>query len=167
METDLIVRFTIVIGVSGGCAALRFKVPAGALIGSMLAVAVMNVALGTAYMPTTWKFYTQVSTGAYLGAKLSRADLRDMKRIVKPAVLLAAVMLAFTTVVGILICQISDLTPAASMFGVAPAGIADMALIAEDMGADSIKIAGMHTLRLIGVVALYPAIIGFLVRLLS
>ena len=32
---------------------------------------------------------------------------------------------------------------------------------------DSIKIAGMHTLRLIGVVILYPTIIGLLVHLLT
>ena len=42
-----------------------------------------------------------------------------------------------------------------------------MALIAEDMGADSVKVAGMHIVRLVGIVALYPLIIHVLMTTLN
>jgi len=166
METDVIVRLllTIAVGMVGGYIALRLKVPAGALIGSMLTVAVMNVALGTAYMPMTWKFYTQVSTGAYLGAKISRADLQDIKVIVKPAVILAAVMLVFTTVVGILICQISDLTPATAMFGVAPAGITDMTLASMEFDSEPSIVALIQTVRIVFTICMMPPMIKLIER---
>lgn len=48
--------------------------------------------------------------------------------------------------------------------GTTPGGLTDMALIAADLGADSTKVAGMQMLRLVSVIALYPTIIGWLVR---
>lgn len=155
---------TIAVGMIGGYAALRLKVPAGALIGSMLVVAVMNVAFGTAYMPAAWKFYTQVSTGAYLGAKISRADLRDMKIIFVPALILAAVMLAFTTAVGILICRISDLTPATALFAVAPAGITDMTLASMEFDSEPSIVALIQTVRIVFTICMLPPMIKLIER---
>ena len=38
-----------------------------------------------------------------------------------------------------------------------------MTLIAADLGADGVKVAGMHMFRLVSVIALYPTIIHVLV----
>ena len=54
-----------------------------------------------------------------------------------------------------------------ALFASAPGGVTDMALIAEDMGADSTKIAGMHSLRLITVIILFPSLIGGLIHILG
>ncbi|MBR3561399.1 MAG: AbrB family transcriptional regulator [Oscillospiraceae bacterium] len=155
---------TIAAAMAGGYAALRLKVPAGALIGSMLVVAVINVAFGTAYMPTSWKFYTQVSTGAYLGAKISRADLREMRMILKPAILLAIVMLAFTTAVGILIVRVSDLTPATALFAVAPAGITDMTLASMEFDSEPSIVALIQTVRIVFTICMLPPMIQLIER---
>ena len=166
LDSTLLVRLavTIAAAIIGGTVALRLKVPAGALIGSMLVVAVINVAFGVAYMPTTWKFYTQVSTGAYLGAKISRADLRELRIILKPAVILAAVMLAFTTAVGILICQVSDLTPATALFAVAPAGITDMTLASMEFDSEPSIVALIQTVRIAFTICLLPPMIKLIER---
>lgn len=166
MSGELWVRLAVTIAVAmvGGYTALRLRVPAGALIGSMLVVAVLNVALGTAFMPTGWKFYTQVSTGAYLGAKISRADLRDLKIIFKPAVILAVVMLAFTTAVGILICRISDLTPATALFAVAPAGITDMTLASMEFDSEPSIVALIQTVRIVFTICMLPPMIKLIER---
>ena len=166
MDSELWIRLAVTIAVAmvGGYAALRLRVPAGALIGSMVVVAVMNVALGSAYMPAGWKFYTQVSTGAYLGAKISRADLRDLKIIFKPAVILALVMLAFTTAVGILICRITDLTPATALFAVAPAGITDMTLASMEFDSEPSIVALIQTVRIIFTICMLPPMIKFIER---
>lgn len=167
MDTEQAVRLavTIAVAMAGGYTALRLKVPAGALIGSMLVVAVMNVALGAAYMPVGWKFYTQVSTGAYLGAKISRADLRNLRVILKPAVILAAVMLAFTTAVGVVICRISDLTPATALFAVAPAGITDMTLASMEFDSEPSLVALIQTVRIVFTICMLPPMIKLIERL--
>ena len=54
--------------------------------------------------------------------------------------------------------------PVTALFACAPGGLTDMALIAADLGADSSKVAAMQMMRLVSVIALYPTIIGWLVR---
>ena len=65
---------TIAAAMAGGYLALRLRIPAGALTGSMIAAAALNILFNTAYVPPGWKFYTQIATGAYIGAKISRED---------------------------------------------------------------------------------------------
>ena len=158
---------TIAVAMVGGYAALRLHVPAGALIGSMVVVAVLNVASGTAYMPVSWKFYTQISTGAYLGAKISKADAVGLKIILKPAVILAVVMLAFTIVVGVAIEQVSDLTIATALFAIAPAGITDMTLASMEFDAEPSIVALIQTIRIVFTICLFPPMIRAIEKLQS
>ena len=101
---------TICTAVAGGCIALKLRVPAGALIGAMLSTAVLNLTFQAAYMPGEVKFFTQVATGVYIGAKISRSNLGDLRAILRPALLLLAMMLTFAATVGTLIYSISDLS---------------------------------------------------------
>ena len=150
---------TICVAIIGGCVGLKLRVPAGAMIGSMLAVAAFNVAFEVAWMPAGLKFYTQVATGAYLGAKVTRKDAETLKMILKPAVLLVTVMLIYSMGVGWLIHSISELTIATALFSMAPAGITDMTLAAMDFDAEPSIVALIQTLRLIFTICLLPPII--------
>ena len=165
MDQEMTVRLaaTIAAAVIGGLAAIKLKVPAGALIGSMVAVAVMNVVLDNAYIPVDWKFYTQISTGAYIGAKISRADVRGMRSILKPAVLLALAMITVTAGMGILIWRTTDLSPATALFGIAPAGITDMTLASMEFDAEPSVVALLHTVRIFFTICIMP----FMIRLIE
>ena len=44
--------FTLLVAVAGGLLAQKIKVPAGAMIGAMVAVAALNIVTGQAYLPT-------------------------------------------------------------------------------------------------------------------
>ena len=151
---------TVCVGAVGSAIALRRRIPAGALIGAMVAVMAFNVIFGSAYMPQTLKFYTQIATGAYIGAKISRTDASNLRFILKPAVLLSAVMLVFTVCVGCVICAISDLSVPTALFSMAPAGITDMTLACMDFedGEPSV-VALIQTVRIIFVILLIPPII--------
>ena len=161
------ILLTACTAVLGGCAGLKLRLPAGALIGAMASTAAMNLLFQAAYMPTEVKFFTQVATGVYIGAKISRSNLGDLRSILRPALVLLAIMLSFAAAMGTLIYSISSLSVPTALFAMAPGGITDMALIAEEMGADSVKVAGMHIVRLIGIVALYPLIIQALMLFLK
>lgn len=150
---------TLCVGFIGAYIGLRHKVPAGALVGSMIAVMIFNILFDAAYMPQGLKFYTQVATGAYVGAKISREDALSLRHIVRPAAILSAVMLVFTVAVGMLICRISDLTVATALFAMAPAGIADMTLASMDFDAQPSVVALIQTLRVIFTILLMPPII--------
>lgn len=150
---------TIAAAMAGGYLALRLRIPAGALTGSMIAAAALNILFNTAYVPPGWKFYTQIATGAYIGAKISREDAAGLRIIIKPAVILSAVMISFTVGVSLIICQISDLTIATALFGTAPAGITDMTLASMEFDAEPSVVALLQTARIIFTICLMPPII--------
>lgn len=150
---------TICTAVAGGYIALKLRVPAGALIGAMLSTTVLNLAFQAAYMPAEVKFFTQVATGVYIGAKISRSNLGDLRAILRPALLLLAMMLTFAATVGTLIYSISDLSVPTALFAMAPGGITDMTLASMDFGAESSVVALIQTLRVICTTALLPVLI--------
>jgi len=147
----------------GAFIALKRKVPAGALVGAMLATILFNILFQSAYMPKWLKFYTQVATGAYVGARITREDACALRHILKPALILSCMMLCFTVGTGVVICQVSELTVATALFAMAPAGIADMTLASMDFDAQPSVVALIQTLRLIFIVCLLP----FLIRRVS
>jgi len=150
---------TIAVSMIGAWIALRCKVPAGALIGAMLGTIVLNLTCEMAYMPMGLKLYTQIATGAYVGAKISKSDAQGLRTIMKPAMILSGVMLCFTVAVGWLICRISDLTVATALFSMAPAGITDMTLASMDFDAEPSVVALIQTMRIIFTICLLPPII--------
>ncbi len=153
------ILLTSCVAVLGGCVGLKLRLPAGALIGSMLATAVLNVAFESACMPPELKFYTQVATGVYIGAKISRENLRELREIIWPALLLVVIMLAFAVGVGGFIYSISDMTIATALFAMAPAGITDMTLASMDYDAESSVVALIQTLRIIFTISILPSVI--------
>ena len=161
MDQEMIIWLiaTIAVAMIGGLVAIKLKVPSGALIGAMVAVAIMNVAFDKAYIPTGWKFYTQISTGAYIGAKISRADVRGMRSVIKPALILAAVMIVVTAGMGILIWKTTDLSPATALFGIAPAGITDMTLASMEFDSEPSIVALLHTIRIFFTISIMPLMI--------
>lgn len=154
---------TFLVAFLGGYMGIRYRIPAGALVGSMIAVAVFNVAFESAFMPVQLKMYTQIATGTYLGAKISKTDLINLKQLLKPAVILCCVMVAFTLMVGFLICAVSDLSVPTALFSMAPAGISDMTLASMDFeDSDPAVVALIQTLRIIFTICTLPPLIKWI-----
>ncbi len=148
--------FTILVAFVGAFVGTKLRIPAGTLLGSMIAVAVYNIMFGLAYMPGGVKFYTQIATGAFIGAKLKRKDILDLREIIKPAILLTLVMLCFTISTGLLIKRISTLTIATSLFAMAPAGVVDMTLASMDFDAEPSIVALIQAVRIAFTVCFVP-----------
>lgn len=150
---------TIIVAVIGGVGFVRMKVPAGALIGSMLCVAFLNVITGShAEFSTHVRFITQVATGAYIGAKIRKSDIYSLKDIIIPVVILSACMLGFGVANGWILARYTRLDLATALFAAAPAGIADMTLASAYFNAESAKVAMLQVVRLISVLAFTPGL---------
>lgn len=158
--TEIII--TLIVGIIGGCIALRLKVPAGAMVGSMLTVAAFSVTTGDAFVPQNIKIFTQIAAGAFIGAGIRRKDVIDMKLIIKPAVFMISTMIILDLLMGYLIYKITGLDLVTALFAAAPAGIVDMTLISDDLGADTSKVAILHLIRLFTVLLFFPSIMRFI-----
>lgn len=153
---------TLAIGGIGALIALRLKVPAGSMVGSMLAVALFNVVTGEALIPQNVRIITQIAAGAFIGAGVSYKDVAGLKSMVKPAILMVSSMIVLDLIMGYIMYKTTDIDLVTSLFACAPGGIVDMSIISSDLGADSSKVAILQMVRLMSVFALLPSIMKFL-----
>lgn len=152
---------TIIVGFIGGITALKLKVPAGAMVGSMILVAAFNIATGRVFMPQDVKVVTQIAAGAFIGAGISRKDVLDLRFIIKPAVLMVISMIVLNLLMGYTMYKTTGVDLVTCLFASAPAGIVDMSLISSDMGADTSKVAILQMVRLLIVFIILPPLMKF------
>jgi membrane AbrB-like protein len=153
---------TLCVGIVGGIIALRLKVPAGAMVGSMIAVTVFSVITGHAFVPQNIKILTQIAAGAFVGAGIKRKDVLEMKLIIKPAIFMVFSMISLDLFMGYIMFRVTGLDLVTALFSTAPAGIVDMTLISDDFGADTSKVAVLHLIRLVSVLIMFPPMMKFI-----
>lgn len=152
---------TALVAIAGGYGAMRLRIPAGALLGAMIAVTVFNLLFEKAAMPADMKLVSQIATGAYIGARISKKEVAGLRHILLPAVIMTTLLIVFTMGVGLVIHRTQGISVATALFAMAPGGIADMTLAAMDFGADVSTVALLQTIRLIFLLLVLPPVIRF------
>lgn len=158
------IGITFLVALIGGVIAVRCKVPAGAMVGAMIAVAVFNVATGTAYFPTNAKIMTQIVSGLFIGCKITRREVLSLKRALKPAVMNVVLILCACLVMGVVLYFFTDYSLATCTFASAPGSLVDMAIISIDMGADTSVVSVLQLVRLLSILGLFPTLFGLLIK---
>lgn len=161
-QIEIKLILTLIAALLGGLTALRLKIPAGAVIGSMFTVAIFNIITGDAFLPQNVRVATQIVAGAFIGLGIKRRDLLGLKLILKPAIILALGMISLNLIIGYIMHKITGIDLITSLFACAPGGLVDMSLISQDMGADTSKVAILQLIRVMSVLMLMPAILKFM-----
>lgn len=150
---------TLVVAAVGGTIGRKLKLPAGTIIGAMIAVLILNIAWGCASVPSPVRPYIRIMAGLYIGTRMSVKDVLSLRSIL-PATLLMVFGLVFLNLcVGLGISAISDLDVKTAMLASAPGGIQEMTLVADDLGADAGQVAVLQTVRVIFVIAFMPTLL--------
>ncbi len=150
---------TIVIATAFGYLFLKLKVPGGMMVGSIIAVATLNIATGVAYMPSFTRVVSQIVAGAFIGASVEKSDLTRLKLIFKPAIVLIMGMMILNVVDGFLIYKLSSLDLMTSLMAAVPGGMSNIPIISAEMGADASKVAVLQFIRLIVGIGIFPTMI--------
>jgi len=150
---------TAALGVIGGLIFYKLKVPGAMMIGSMIAVAALNVTTGMAYMPLAGKVMAQMAAGAFIACGVQREDLLRLRHIIKPAVTMLLGYLFINIASGFLIWLVSPLDLATALMSGVPGGLTDVPIMAADMGADAPKVATMQFVRMILGIGIFPTLI--------
>lgn len=146
-----------VVGAAGGILAMRKKVPAGAMIGAMLSVALLSVCIGDLYYPPDFRVLVQTLSGTVIGAGFSREDVVQLRSMAKPAVLLSVILMGFTLLFALLVSKVNDqINLMTALFSCAPGGVSDMALISVDFGANPEIVSILQLVRFVFVLSFFP-----------
>lgn len=167
--------YTLLIGALGGYAGIKLKIPAGAMIGSMISVAVYNVLSQKGYVPSNFKLIAQIVIGSVIGLNFTLESFIELKKLIIPAIILVVGLTFFSVTLGLILFKITgsnlfksvaiDLPTA--LFSAAPGGLTDMVIMSESFGAQTHIVALLHLIRLITVLTVLPFTIKILTSLLS
>ena len=155
---------TLLVAALTGWVFFKIHIPGGAMVGAIAGIVLFNFTCGKAFMPFEAKVAAQIVSGAFIGVGVSREEIRQFKRLLKPLALLTACMLALNLTLGAVMHLTSDLDLITAMFCAVPGGMSNTPIIAAEMGADSAKVAVMQFIRLCAGVGLFPSVIKIFVK---
>lgn len=158
---DLLI-ITILIGIIGGLVGFFLKIPAGAMSCSMLMVATYNVKTEKAYMPLPLRKLIQSIGGALIGSRVSMNDIIEMKTLLIPIFIVIIGFLLMNIIIGFLLYKATSFSLITSFLSAAPGGMSDIAIMAEDLGADGSQVAMVQFIRVCFIISIYPIVIEFL-----
>lgn len=153
---------TIIIGIFGGSIGYFLKIPAGAMSCSMLAVAIFNVKTEKSYMPLTLRKIIQSVGGALIGSRVSLEDVVGIKELFFPIIIIIIGFCLMNILVGFLLYRVTNFSLMTSLLSAAPGGMSDIAIMAEDLGADASQVAMTQFIRVCFIISIYPIIIRLL-----
>ena len=157
MTLNLLIAITV--AVIGGLVFKKIKFPAGLMVGAMLATGALNIFTGIVSVPGSVKLFIQVIAGAFVGMAMDKEKIRQLRTIIKPAIVMVLGLLFVNISLGVLVYFITDMDLITSLFSTVPGGMTDVSIISQDMGADTARTAVFQLARLIGVVTCFPIII--------
>ena len=160
MMTILYLLFLHLAGSIGGLLLKRMRIPAGALIGSLLAAMIFN----TLYpviptYPKDLRLGIQILSGMVIGTRFTQADIKTLKTMVLPVIILVVMLLSINLGFAYLMSACTTLSFMTSFFACAPGGVSDLALVAVDFGAKMEHVALLQLFRLISVIIIFPPMI--------
>lgn len=147
---------TLLIGLIGGYIADKRKIPAGFMVGSLFAVAIFNVIFDRANLPTYFRFIAQTSTGTYLGTKFYKKDVKSLKQVLIPGILMSLLMIVFSFIISYTLSKIFTMDHITAVFASSPGGLMDMSLLAHEFNANTSQVALLQLIRMISVIIFVP-----------
>lgn len=152
---------TLVVGVGAGWVALWLGVPAGGLVGSMVAVAAWRLAGGPVReVPMRARQGVQVLVGIIVAASATWHP-EVARRVVVPGLVLTGYLMAASALAAWGVAQLTRWPWPIAFLSSAPAGLTEISLAADDMGLDAPSIASLHVVRVVTVIACVPWLVAW------
>lgn len=159
----VIVR-TVLAALVGAWIFERLEVPAGALIGAMVAVAAVNLfGSSTVPLPDWARFLSFAALGWLLGQAFTRETLLSLKESIVPVAIIVVSLLTATVLIT-LVLRTLGVDLATAFLASSPGGISQMGAIAADLGANAPVVVTAHLVRVITVVVFAPLVAKLLIR---
>ncbi len=146
----------------GGVTFVMLGIPAGAILGSIFAIALLNLATNSAVYPAPLRPMVQVFAGCYIGSKVTIQTVMQGSVLLLPALILLLELFVMAFLTAFVLYKVCRLNWATAIFSATPGGITEMALISDELGLETPKIVLMHTFRILAVLGVLPLIAQFL-----
>ncbi len=158
------VAVVLIFGGIGAIVGHRLPIPAGVLVGTLVAVGIGGggVALlglpQLSFPPGTYSLL-QILLGMLVGFRMTREELREGAHALLPASLLAAFIISASVGAALVAVPLISLDPVTALFAAAPGGLTEMTAVGASFGADGAAVAGVQLVRVLLAVAVVDVIL--------
>ncbi len=143
-----------------GAAAAHYKVPTGAMLGAMAGAGGYSLFINRRYFYNPGiRYFAQIGLGLVMGRRMTSEIVFQLTGILIPTIITTFVMLLGCISLAIIIKKISKMDILTCLLCTSPAGLSQIAVFAEEIGADALTASVFHSVRIISIVSLYPWII--------
>lgn len=149
--------------VFGGLVFNYLRIPAGAMLGSLFGTAASQMLMDIKLeIPTFWKRSARMVMGSYIGLGITLQSIHQLRSIAGAVFLVVIGMLLLTAIATYVLHKFlkRDLTEA--FLSCLPAGLTEIAMNAEELGADPLQLTTIHLVRLLSTVILVTVLVSFL-----
>lgn len=154
---------TVLVGVLGGLLGHLLQLPAGALIGSLTAVAAWNLRTdGRAQVPVWLRTPSRVLVGATIGSLATPLLLRSLGASVGWAVVSTVAVVGLGLLLGVLLAATTGMDRRTALLASCPGGISEMVAMADESGADAELVLGIQLVRKLVVIIGVCAVVALL-----
>lgn len=153
------IALALLIGAAGAAVAKLVDMPLPYLLGPLLTCAGASI-LGLPISPVPYgRELGQAAVGLAIGLRFVPAVVVAVIAML-PFMLGATILMVIaTTITGLLLKKLAGLDLRTSFFATAAAGLAEMAVVAHQKGADSDTVAVVHLIRVTSIVTIVPFLV--------
>ena len=138
---------TLAVAFLGAYVFKKFKIPVGAMIGSLCFVAIYNIFTDQAIFYNDLKPLLQLGSGILIGNRITHTIIRNFKNLWKPYIVMLMTMLAILVSMSTLLSRLSHIDAMSTLFALAPGGATDLTILSADYNANMSFVALVHTAR--------------------
>lgn len=146
---------TLAVALAGSALATMLRLPAGPLLGAMLAVGAFRMAeLPIVDIPGWGRFLLYCGVGWLLGLSFNSSTPQVLRNALAPVLVTVGAFLVFGLLLALALRTLGGLDTWTAVLAAAPGGIAQMGVLAASTGAAVPVVMTVHVLRIVSVVVL-------------
>lgn len=159
MNSIKVLSFYLCVGTLGGFCGYKLKIPAGTLVGAMLAVIVTKIVLKSYWeMPKGFTFVIQILLGVMVGAMYNPSIIKMLNKIAIPVVSSTVVLMGVGILLSLIFTKLGLLDIGTAYLGTSPGAMSALIPLAFDSQADASLVVCFHFFRVVFIVLTAPII---------
>ena len=144
---------------------MKLKIPAGALIGALVAVIVFKLLARVDWeVPKGFTFALQVFLGIMVGASFQPAMLRVMGRVFVPVIASTLFLVGTGLMLSLVFNRFGLMDMGTAYLGTSPGAMSALVVVALESGKDATVITCFHFFRVVFIILTMPLIYKFFFR---
>lgn len=150
----------LVLAVLGGLAGSWAGLPAGAFVGAMAVTGIASVSgLRLCPLPAAFRTAAQVGLGGLIGLNVTPEVIGVFRAMLFPTLAVTVAMVAWGILLAFMVRRSTGWNLMTCLIATCPGGITQLASIADELGADPLRVSLLHLVRLFTIFLVLPPLI--------